>query len=92
MKAWRLEAQAINARREAGSKEPTARVQKNIRMSAERMTKTAGNFLLNGLLIHGGYATPHPYVKADDMVYETEGKARGWVLHQLMKGKSWWSK
>lgn len=59
MKAWRIEAAAINARRKAGSKEPTARVQKNMRQSIETV-KSGSTWLLDGLLIRAGIIDPMP--------------------------------
>lgn len=58
MKAWRLKAQEINERRRAGSKEPTARVQKEHRL-AHPTLKGTGNWLLAGLLIRAGEDTPN---------------------------------
>lgn len=59
MKAWRIEAAAINARRKDGSKEPTARVQKNMRKSIETV-KSGSTWLLDGLLIRAGIIDPMP--------------------------------
>lgn len=53
MKAWRLQASKINARRKAGSKEPSARAQKVQRM-AQPSLKGMGNWLLVGLLMRAG--------------------------------------
>lgn len=53
MKAWRLQASKINARRKAGSREPNARAQKVQRM-AHPTIKGMGNWLLVGLLMRAG--------------------------------------
>lgn len=55
MKAWRLEANEINARRNEGSKEPSARVQK-VQRQASPKVKGEGNWLLAGLLVREGIA------------------------------------
>ena len=53
MKAWRLQASKINARRKAGSREPNARTQKVQRMTQPSL-KGMGNWLLVGLLMRAG--------------------------------------
>lgn len=60
MKAWRLEASEINARRKDGSKEPTARVQK-VQRGQQRAIK-GSTWLLDGLLIRAGIINPLPDV------------------------------
>ena len=70
MKKWRLEAASINARRAAGSKEPTARVQKNQEQALARAYPkmvSVGNFLLNGLLLRGGYINQQGMIKQPPM-------------------------
>ena len=52
-KAWRNEnARKINARREAGSKEPNARTQMREKV---QIKKAGSNWLLSGLMMHAGY-------------------------------------
>ena len=89
MKAWRIEAAKINARRKAGSREPTARVQKEQRMAMPKLQGDS-NWLLSGLMIHAGFWTmpsmpgfrkPEPYVPV------TEGFARK-LVNRL---KKWWN-
>lgn len=70
-KAWRNEAaRKINARRKAGSKEGSARMQKNERLFIAKVwpIKAAGNWLLAGLLERIGIYAPEPsypaYTKA----------------------------
>ncbi len=76
MKAWRLDAPNVNLRREMGSKEPTARVQ----MRAKQVVKTApnaSNWLLAGLLGHGGYNAVSYVPDYDtEVIPPTEGMAR----------------
>lgn len=78
-KAWRNEAAAkINARREAGSKEPSARVQMHLRN--RDTTKGAGNWLLAGLLIRAGIQGDMPFTLKPHLyepyVPATEGFAK----------------
>lgn len=57
-KAWRNEnARKINARREAGSKEPNARTQMRHRV---QIKKEGSNWLLSGLMMHAGYMPAVP--------------------------------
>jgi hypothetical protein len=58
MKAWRLEASKINARRKAGSNEPSARVQKVLR--GKQPVILGSTWLLDGLLIRVGIVDPLP--------------------------------
>ena len=61
MKAWRNESAAnINARRAAGSKESKARSQMQEGQMLSKMfpMKSAGNWLLDGLLYRNGYLKP----------------------------------
>jgi hypothetical protein len=73
MKAWRLDAPNVNLRREIGSKEPSARVQKVQRQLAAKLAPAPStNWLLAGLMqragiIQGGPLSPVP---------QTEGFAK----------------
>ena len=71
MKAWRLEADKINARRNGGSKEPNARVQK-VQRQASPKVKGAGNWLLAVLLVRAGVA---PYNQFRTKKEENKSKA-----------------
>jgi hypothetical protein len=75
MKAWRKEAEKINARRLAGSKEPRARVQKELAQAKPKLYK-GSTWLLDGLLIHGGYITPATALPTDKVVPQTYGMAQ----------------
>ena len=85
MKAWRLNAQKINARRKAGSREHTARVQKEIKASLPKMTG-GSNWLLDGLLLRGGYITQG--LPTEAFVPPTDGRAKR-VMRMLAKAKRW---
>lgn len=87
MKAWRLEAEKINKRRKAGSREATARVQKGQRALTP---KTVGysNWLLSGLMIHAGFwPASHAYQKPEPYIPYTEG----FIKRMLKKAKRWWN-
>jgi hypothetical protein len=58
MKAWRLEASKINARRKAGSNEPSARVQKALH--SKQPVILGSTWLLDGLFIRVGIVDPLP--------------------------------
>ena len=88
MKAWRLNAQKINARRKAGSREPTARVQKEIKASMSSLT--GGSYwLLDGLLLRGGYITQG--LPTEAYVPPTDGWAKR-VMRMFAKSKRWFGK
>lgn len=83
-KAWRNEnAQKINARREAGSKEPHARTQ----MRQQVKVTGGSNWLLSGLMIHAGYAPATPGVPNTEVPL-TEGLAKR-VSRAV---RQWWSR
>ena len=88
MKAWRLDAQKINARRKAGSREQSARVQKEIKASMSKLTG-GSNWLLDGLLLRGGYITLGLPTEAH--VPPTDGWAKR-VLRMFAKSKRWFGK
>lgn len=106
MKAWRKEAAAINARKAAGSKEPSARVQMQQARYVQRMFKPkgSGNWLLDGLLIHAGfkaavYGDP-VQSKAGKVfpVYDEEAESlrlrqrnKSWLMALVDKTKAWWN-
>ena len=79
MKAWRLQAHKINARRKAGSKEASARVQKVQRMSIPSL-KGMGNWLLIGLFLRAGIV-PIGYniPKAVPPVAVVQSKFKSWI-------------
>lgn len=98
MKAWRKKAEAINARKAAGSKEPSARVQMQQARFVERMFKPkgSGNWLLDGLLLKGGFKAAvygdivnlHPKTTAEEYaarIYDRETES----LNLQRSGKSW---
>ena len=90
MKAWRLEAAAINARRKAGSREPTARVQKEQRMAMPKL-RGASNWLLSGLMVHAGFwviPSAPGFTQLEPYIPQTEGFARR-LVNRL---KKWWNK
>lgn len=102
MKAWRLEAAAINKRIAEGSKEPRSR----IRMQQQRMIsrafkpKGSGNWLLDGLLIKAGFKAAvygDPIKQYDDplnrTVAEVESFSAASTLQRWVdKAKAWWNK
>lgn len=106
MKAWRKKAAAINARKAAGSKEPSARVQTQQARFVQRMfkPKDGGNWLLDGLLIHAGfkaavYGEP-VQSKAGEVftVYDEEAESlrlkprnKSWLAALVDKTKAWWN-
>lgn len=72
MKAWRLDAAKVNARRKAGSREPVARVQK-----LEGKAKIMGStWLLDGLLLRGGYVTAADALPQEAFVPVTDAYAK----------------
>ena len=86
-KAWRNEsARKINERRAAGSKEGTARQQMRVTRSLTQV-KTAGNWLLDGLLVRGGYV-PVGIPSTETHVPVTEGMAKR--IMRTIRG--WWNK
>ena len=86
-KAWRNEnARKINQRRAAGSKEGTARQQTRMAHSMTQV-KTAGNWLLDGLLIRGGYV-PVGIPSTDTHVPVTEGMAKR-ISRTVLQ---WWAR
>ena len=102
MKAWRKEAEAINARKAAGSKEPSARVQMQQARHFSRMFKPkgSGNWLMDALLLIGGfkdavYGPPltHTGDLMADMSEEVEANAPVSVVQSWVdKFKAWWNK
>ena len=86
MKAWRLNAQKINARRKAGSREQSARVQKTVQ--GPKMTYCT-TWLLDALLLRGGYITLGLPTEAH--VPPTDGWAKR-VLRMFAKSKRWFGK
>lgn len=104
-KAWRNEAAAkINARRKAGSKEASARAQKNQRMFIARIfpVKASGNWLLDGLLNKLYYMLgmePAPSYElpikranaqvAAKQVVDTVNNEEGFISRFVNKAKAW---
>lgn len=73
-KAWRNEnAAKINARKAAGSKEPSARVQKDNRI---KIASNASNWLLEGLMGHAGYNAVGFGKLGKEYIPPTEGMAQ----------------
>lgn len=105
MKAWRLEAEAINKRIAAGSKEPRARVQMRQREAISRYYKAkgSGNWLMDGMFLRNGfkravYGEPVTYPNGtevyDDVVrHPLPGDGGKSILGKIMsKAKAWWNK
>ena len=88
MKAWRLNAEKINARRKAGSREPTARRQKFIEASLPKL-QGGSNWLLDGLLLRGGYISVS--LPTEAYVPPTDGWAKR-VARMFAKSKRWLGK
>lgn len=87
MKAWRLEAEKINKRRMAGSREATARVQKEQRAHVPKMVGCS-NWLLTGLMIHAGFwPSHHAYQTSEAYIPQTEG----FVKRMFKMAKLWWN-
>lgn len=106
MKAWRKEAEAINARKAAGSKEPSARVQMQQARHISRMFKPkgSGNWLLDGLLFNGGFKAAvygdtnpkrMPPNLAEGSGYSDPVSLRqtgkSWLNSIIAKTKAWWN-
>lgn len=73
MKAWRLAAHNVNLRREMGSKEPSARVQKVQGQLADKLAPGhSTNWLLAGLMQRAGIIQGEPV----SPVPQTEGFAK----------------
>lgn len=72
MKAWRLDAPNVNLRREMGSREPTARVQKVQRQLVAKLAPSySSNWLTSALLQRAGITQGEPL----SPVLQTEGFA-----------------
>jgi len=107
MKAWRLEAQAINQRIAAGSKEPRSRVQMQQREAISRYYKAkgSGNWLMDGMFLRNGfkravYGEPLKLAGGAE-VYTGEPKeqarpyentASNAMAGLVKKFKAWWNK
>lgn len=104
MKAWRIEAEVINKRRNEGSKEPSARVQMQQRKALSKMYKPAGsgNWLLDGMLLRGGfkaavYGDPFKLPHGKEVTAVGNGMPSSplygaWFQTAVNKVKSWWNK
>ena len=101
-KAWRNEAaRKINARRKAGSKEGSARMQKNERLFLAKVwpIKAAGNWLLAGLLERIGIWATAPavpdyanyYQRPTALVNEAPEMKEGFIKSFLRKAKSFFT-
>lgn len=92
MKAWRLDAVNVNARRLAGSKEPTARVQKARRMVSAKLSTNASTWLLdgllNGLLIRAGIIDPMPL---KEQLRPATAQSASWWKKFKAQAKRWLS-
>ena len=86
-KAWRTRAAKINARRAAGSREATARVQKD---TFVKMLPTP-SFLFTGLMMKAGLYDPMPIIKsslpATPAGVRTGGKS--WLANAWAQAKRW---
>lgn len=104
MKAWRKEAEAINARKAAG-KEPSARVQMQQARHIDRMfrPKGSGNWLMDALLLKGGFkaAVYGDFGPKNITVELAEGSGyadpvslrqtgKSWLNAIIAKTKAWW--
>ena len=100
-KAWRKEAEAINARKAAGSKEPSARVQMQQARHVSRMFKPkgSGNWLMDALLLGSGFKTAvYGDASPKNILAEGSGYAspvrdvdKSWFGKIVAKTKAWWS-
>lgn len=95
MKAWRIEAEKINARRKAGSKEPKARVQMRQARNIQQMFKPvgSGSWLLDGLLIRGGFkAAVYGLPIAPQEVRPAPTTTPSFIGKLVGQAKRWWNK
>jgi hypothetical protein len=90
MKAWRLNAEKINSRCKAGSREATARTQKEALMAMPKLPY-ASTWLLDGLLLRGGYINTTLALPSEAFVPPTEGFAKR-VMRVAAKAKRWFGK
>ena len=94
MKAWRLEAEKINKQRSLEAHlgvhvtTPKARRQKEIKASLPKLTG-GSNWLLDGLLLRGGYITQG--LPTEAYVPPTDGWAKR-VMRMFAKSKRWFGK
>jgi hypothetical protein len=84
-KAWRIEAAKVNARRAAGSNEPSARVQKtdSIKMLP------APSFLFFGLMMRAGLYDPMPVTPSTPPI--TVQGSKSWLANAWAKAKRWFN-
>ena len=85
-KAWRTNAAKINARRAAGSREATARVQK------DTFVKVLGtpSFLFMGLMMRAGLYDPMPTTTTSmPAPAELRQGGKSWLSRALTQAKRW---
>ncbi len=93
MKAWRLNAHKVNELRalemylEGKTETPTARVQKNLRMAMPK-APLASTWLLDGLLVRGGFVNRELALPGDAYVPLTQGSAK-YVSKLAARAKRW---
>ena len=86
-KAWRTNAAKINARRAAGSREATARVQKDTFVNV----LGTPSFLFMGLMMRAGLYDPLPPSKLPVLKLEAGVHDKSWLANAWAKAKRWFS-